>query len=74
MTYADYFYVISYPVYDGYRVEHDPSYTAYFAVTDSSGNPLAKFFGIIVLASIASVAIVALALVLKRRSKSNSPT
>jgi hypothetical protein len=29
MTRADYFYMIAYPVYSGYRVEHDPTYTVY---------------------------------------------
>jgi len=29
MTRANYFYIIAYPVYSGYRVEHDPVYTAY---------------------------------------------
>jgi hypothetical protein len=72
MTYADYFYVISYPVYDGYRVEHDPTYVAYFEAVAESGNPFAKFFGLIVLVAIVSVVIVAAVLLLKRRSKSKS--
>jgi LPXTG-motif cell wall-anchored protein len=33
MNYADYFYVTSYPVYDGYRIEHDPTVTAYCHLT-----------------------------------------
>lgn len=33
MTYADYFYIISYPTYDGYTIEHDPILTAYFSPT-----------------------------------------
>jgi hypothetical protein len=33
MTRANYFYVIAYPVYSGYRVEHDPTFTAYVAYT-----------------------------------------
>jgi hypothetical protein len=75
MTYADYFYVISYPVYDGYRVKHDPTYVAYFAAAADSGvNPLAKFFGFIVLAAIVCVVVVAAVLVLKRRSKNAGPT
>jgi len=72
MTYADYFYVISYPVYDGYRVVHDPTYVAYFEAVAESGNPLAKFFGLIVLVAIVSVVVVAAVLLLKRRSKSKS--
>jgi hypothetical protein len=73
MTYADYFYIISYPVYDGYRVEHDPTYVAYFtAEADSGVNPLAKLFGLLVLVAIVSVVIVAAVLLLKRRSKSKN--
>ncbi|MDQ1280552.1 MAG: hypothetical protein QG670_1815 [Thermoproteota archaeon] len=33
MTRADYLYLISYPSYSGYRVEHDPVTTIYFAPT-----------------------------------------
>jgi hypothetical protein len=29
MNYADYSYLTSYPTYDGYRIEHDPTITAY---------------------------------------------
>jgi hypothetical protein len=29
MTRANYFYIIAYPVYSGYRIEHDPVFTAY---------------------------------------------
>lgn len=29
MTRANYFYLIAYPTYSGYRVEHDPTFTAY---------------------------------------------
>ncbi|MCW4015948.1 MAG: hypothetical protein NWF06_06230 [Candidatus Bathyarchaeota archaeon] len=37
MSYADYFYVTSYPEYGGYRIEHDPTITAYCdLVTDGS--------------------------------------
>jgi len=74
MTYADYFYVISYPVYDGYRVEHDPTYVAYFAAEAESGNPLAKFFGLLVLIAIVLVVVVVAVLLLKRRSKNTGPS
>jgi hypothetical protein len=40
MSRANYFYTIAYPHYSGYRVEHDPTFTAYIATnTDTSGNP-----------------------------------
>jgi hypothetical protein len=66
MTKADYLFVISYPTYSGYRIEHDPLYTVYFA-------PIAAFSpnlgGIIVIAAIAGVAIAVVLVVLKRRSQ-----
>jgi hypothetical protein len=40
MSRANYFYIIAYPEYSGYRVEHDPTFTAYIAV--ASGATLEK--------------------------------
>ncbi len=68
MTYADYFYIISYPTYDGYRIEHDPTYTAYLTLASApASNPLA---GLIILALIALVIVVAGLVIVKRRTKS----
>ncbi|PVX23005.1 MAG: hypothetical protein CW691_11860 [Candidatus Bathyarchaeum sp.] len=39
MNYADYFYVTSYPEYDGYRIEHDPTITAYCSLTTDEQLP-----------------------------------
>jgi len=40
MSRANYFYTIAYPEYSGYRVEHDPTFTAYIATnTDTSATP-----------------------------------
>jgi hypothetical protein len=33
MTRANYFYLIAYPTYSGYRVEHDPTFTVYVSYT-----------------------------------------
>ena len=38
MSRANYFYIIAYPQYSGYRVEHDPTFTAYIA-TESIATP-----------------------------------
>jgi hypothetical protein len=38
MSRANYFYIIAYPEYSGYRVEHDPTFTAYIA-TESVVTP-----------------------------------
>jgi len=39
LSYADYFYIIAYPVYGGYRIEHDPTYTAYCSLTQEGQTP-----------------------------------
>ncbi len=67
MTYADYFYILSYPTYDGYAIEHDPIQTIYFAPHTVPATP--NFGGIIIIAAVALVAIVGTVALLKRRSK-----
>jgi LPXTG-motif cell wall-anchored protein len=39
MNYADYFYITSYPTYEGYRIEHDPTITAYCQLTTNETTP-----------------------------------
>ncbi|PVX26188.1 MAG: hypothetical protein CW716_06585 [Candidatus Bathyarchaeum sp.] len=39
MNYADYFYLTGYPEYSGYRIEHDPTITAYCHLTTSEPAP-----------------------------------
>ncbi len=40
MSRANYFYTIAYPEYSGYRIEHDPTFTAYIATnTDIATTP-----------------------------------
>jgi len=72
MTYADCFYIISYPKYSGFKVEHDPTYTAYIAPT-SSTTGLPKLFGFIVIGGIITAVVIGTVFVLKRRgSKTKS--
>lgn len=74
MTYADCFYIISYPTYDGYRIEHDPVYTAYLA--EAGILPGAGLGGIIVIAVMvgAFAGIVIGVVVWKRSSSRKLPT
>jgi len=65
MTYADYFYLISYPTYSGFRVKHDPTYTAYIAGT--TGAPTSSWFGLVLVGGIVAVIAVAVILVIRRR-------
>jgi len=73
MTYADCFYIISYPTYDGYKIEHDPIYTAYFA--EAGILPGAGLAGIIVIALIiGACAGIAIGVVVWKRSSRKLPT
>jgi hypothetical protein len=64
MSYADYFYITSYPTYDGYRIEDDPTITAYCHLTTDEPqqeNLAGKNTGIfVIIALIAAVIVVAL--------------
>jgi hypothetical protein len=66
MTYADYFYLISYPEYSGFKVKHDPTYTAYITATTGT-TPTSSWFGLILIGGIIAVIAIALVLAVKRR-------
>lgn len=70
MTRADYLYMISYPNYSGYRIEHDPVYTAYFTASTTEGLDFRRLIigAVIIMAIIAIVAVAAVA-ILKRKDK-----
>lgn len=65
MTYADYFYLISYPEYSGFKVKHDPTYTAYIS-TAGVASPT-NWFGLLLIIAIVAVIAVAVILVVRRR-------
>jgi hypothetical protein len=72
MSRANYFYTIAYPHYSGYRVEHDPTFTAYIATNaDSSGSlPPTSVGGIIIIAIIIiAVGIGAAAFIARRKPR-----
>jgi len=66
MTYADYFYLISYQTYSGFRVKHDPTYTAYIAGTIGTA-PASGWFGLVLIGGIIAIIAIAVVLVVKRR-------
>lgn len=68
MSRANYFYTVSYPQYSGYRVEHDPTFTAYIAVSQSStpSTPIGAI-GLIILAVVIIAVVVIAAIMLTRR-------
>ncbi|MCJ7634472.1 hypothetical protein MUP77_19025, partial [Candidatus Bathyarchaeota archaeon] len=56
MTYADYFSITSYPTYSGYRIEHDPTYTAFIETVTASSAPTAPY-GLIVIGCVVVTAV-----------------
>ena len=79
MSQANYFYIIAYPEYSGYRVEHDPTFTAYMAAAPSATSQPDQPTGgggigvIILLAIIIAVVVIAVAVILLRRKKTLPP-
>ncbi|HIJ08274.1 TPA: hypothetical protein HA274_02860 [Candidatus Bathyarchaeota archaeon] len=69
MSRANYFYTIAYPEYSGYRIEHDPTFTAYIAATNPTPDgPLGNTGAIIVIALIAvAVGIGAVAIIARKK-------
>ena len=51
-TTSDYFYVISYPTWGGYRILHDPDYTAFYTPSSNVGLLTAIFLAVAVAAGV----------------------
>jgi hypothetical protein len=51
-TTSDYFYVISYPAWGGYRILHDPDYTAFYTPASNVGLLTAIFLAVAVAAGV----------------------
>jgi hypothetical protein len=70
MARADYFYIISYPTYSGYRVEHDPTYTAYIETLEFPAEGLPNWQAYLFASiGVAAIVIVATVFAAKRRSQ-----
>jgi len=72
MTRADYLFLISYANYSGYRIEHDPLYTIYFAPTAAVATGT-NYGALIVLAIIGAVVVAAVTIVGLRRKGPKQP-
>jgi len=73
MSRANYFYITSYPEYSGFRVEHDPTFTAYVAAQPKTPGTPNGIIGLAVLALVV-VAIIAIAVVvITRRVPKKAP-
>jgi hypothetical protein len=72
MSRANYFYTIAYPGYSGYRVEHDPTFTAYIAtpIGTTPEQPPSGMGGIVIIAIIIVAVGIGVAMLLARRKSS----
>jgi hypothetical protein len=64
MTRANYFYLISYPNYSGYKVEHDPIYTIYLTTTTTPTYP--NLIPVLIITSIVAATIITVAAIKRR--------
>jgi len=62
ITRANYLYITAYPTYSGYKIEHDPTITIYLTIQPPQG-----WFGILLIGGIATIIIVASAMLIRRR-------
>jgi hypothetical protein len=72
MSRANYFYIIAYPQYSGYRVEHDPTFTAYIATAPGTTpeQPPTNAAGLIIIALIIVAFGIAIAILISQRKPS----
>jgi hypothetical protein len=74
MSRANYFYITSYPKYSGFRVVHDPTFTAYIAPTQSTTPGIPNgVIGIVVVAFIVAAVIAVAAVAITRRMPNRQP-
>ena len=74
MSKANYFYIVAYPEYSGFRVEQDPTFTAYIATSEpSSTNPAGGGIFLVVLI-LGIIAIVVAVFVFRRKPGTQGQT
>jgi len=68
MNYADYFYLTAYPEYDGYRIDHDPTITAYchLLVNEPQPEETLPLFMAVVVAIVLITSVLAIVFKLRR--------
>ncbi len=66
MEYSDYFYIIAYPTYSGFKVDHDPTYIAY-ASLQSLPAETPKIFGLILIGGLVTAVTITAVFVAKKR-------
>jgi hypothetical protein len=73
MSRANYFYIIGYGNYSGYRVEHDPTLTIYLSAPTAGVSTPPNGGVIIIIGTIAVAIIIVAAVALRRRKPKTTP-
>jgi hypothetical protein len=73
MTRANYFYLIAYPTYSGYRVVHDPTFTVYLTTSTSPARPYPGLGPVLIIAVVA-VIVILVVLFARRRKPEQQPS
>jgi hypothetical protein len=74
MSRADYFYIIGYGNYSGYRIENDPTLTMYLATQAAGTSALPNGGAIITIVVVAAIILIAAALIMRRRKSKPTNT
>jgi len=71
MTRANYFYLIAYPTYSGYRVVHDPTFTVYLTTLTSPAHP---YLGPVLIIAVIAATVTLVAVFARRRKPKQTST
>jgi hypothetical protein len=74
MSRANYFYIIGYGNYSGYRIEHDPTLTVYLTTQATGASTPPNGGAIIALGAAAAIIIIAFALIVRRKKPKTTNT
>jgi hypothetical protein len=74
MSRADYFYIIGYGNYSGYRIENDPTLTIYLSTQTTAASAPPNRGAIIIIAVAAAIIIIAAVLMMRRRKPKTTLT
>jgi len=75
MTRANYFYLIAYPTYSGYRVVHDPTLTIYLTTSTTPAHPyLGPILIVVGIAAVGAVIALAVVFAMEGRKKNDNAT
>jgi hypothetical protein len=74
MSRANYFYLIAYPTYSGYRVVHDPTFTMYLTASESAIPPNNPNLGVFLIIGVVAAVVILGVAVLRQHGGPKQPS